>query len=164
MTMTTRNDARMGLPMTAALVIGSIIGIGIFMLPVALAPLGINAVVGWLVSGCGAICLGLPLARLARRGTRIQAAIGETFGPTVGFMVTWSFWVSSWSGVAAIAVGAASTISRVVPSLSNPMSVALLAAALIIGMAPVNARGARSSGIMAIVTVILRILPLLAVV
>jgi basic amino acid/polyamine antiporter, APA family len=158
------NDGKMGLPMTTALVIGSIIGVGIFMLPVALAPLGMNAVVGWVVSGFGAICLGLPLARLARDGTGIQTAIADTFGPTVGFMVTWAFWVSIWSGFAALAVGAASTISRAIPSFADPVSVALLAVASVTITAIVNMRGARSSGIMAIITVLLRILPLFAVI
>jgi APA family basic amino acid/polyamine antiporter len=157
-------DGKMGFWMTTALVVGSVIGISVFMLPVALAPLGINAIAGWLVSSAGAICLGIPLARVARAGAGIQAAIEETFGPTVSFMVTWAFWISNWSGVAAIAVGAASTISRVVPALANPTSVALLSVALIASAVPVNMRGARASGSMAILTVLLRILPLFAVV
>jgi basic amino acid/polyamine antiporter, APA family len=156
-------DGKMGFWMTTALVVGSIIGVSVFMLPVALAPLGINAVVGWILSSCGAICLGLPLARVARRGAGIQAAIDETFGPTVAFMVTYAFWISNWAGVAAIAVGAGSTISRLVPALASPMSVALTSVACIGIMAAVNARGARSSGAMAIVTVLLRVLPLIAV-
>ena len=40
-------DGRIGAWMTSALVVGSMIGAGIFMLPVSLAPLGANAVVGW---------------------------------------------------------------------------------------------------------------------
>jgi APA family basic amino acid/polyamine antiporter len=157
-------SGKMGLPMTTAFVIGSVIGVAIFMLPVALAPLGINAVAGWIISSIGAICLGLPLARLARGGGGIQAAIEETFGSSVAFVVTWAFWVSNWSGVAAIAVGAASTISRIVPALATPARVAFLAVAFIGITAPINARGARASGAMAIVTVLLRILPLVAVI
>jgi APA family basic amino acid/polyamine antiporter len=155
---------KMGLWMTTSFVIGSIIGVAIFMLPIALAPLGINAVVGWLVSGCGAVCLGVPLARLTRGGAGIQSAVEGAFGHTVGFMVTWAFWVSLWSGLAAIAVGAASTISRVVPALANPLSVALMSAALIGLTVPVNVRGARASGAMAIVILLLRTIPLAAVV
>jgi len=162
--MATHNEGKMGLPMTTAFVISSIIGVAIFMLPVALAPLGINAIIGWLISSIGAICLGLPLARVARGGNGIQAPIEETFGSTVGFMVTWAFWVSSWSGLAAIAIGAASTISRLVPGFANPGSVALLSASLIALTFLVNVRGARASGGMAIVIALLKILPLIAVV
>lgn len=162
--MAVRDDEKMGPWMTTALVMGSMIGVAIFMLPVSLASLGMNAVAGWVISCCGAICLGLPLAKLARGGAGIQLAIEETFGRTIGFMVTWAFWVSSWAGVAAIAVGAASTISRVVPPLANPLSVALLSVAFIAMTVPVNARGARASGSMAVLTVLLRILPLIAVI
>jgi APA family basic amino acid/polyamine antiporter len=154
----------MGLWMTTAFVVGSIIGVAIFMLPVALAPLGINAVVGWLISSCGAICLGLPLARVARQGAGIQAAIEETFGPTVAFMISWAFWISNWSGLAAIAVGAASTISRVVPVLANPLSVALLSVALIAITLPINLRGARATGTMALLIALLRLFPLVSVI
>lgn len=154
---------KMGLWMTTAFVVGSIIGVAIFMLPIALAPLGMNAIVGWLVSSCGAICLGLPLARVARSGAGIQAAIAETFGPTVAFMVTWAFWISNWSGLAAIAVGAASTISRLVPRLANPLSVALLSTALIAITVPINMRGPRATGSMSIDIVLLRLFPLVAV-
>ena len=42
---------QLGLFDATMLVAGSMIGSGIFMLPVALAPLGPNAVAGWLVSG-----------------------------------------------------------------------------------------------------------------
>ena len=162
--MTTAGDGKMGIWMTTAFVIGSIIGLAIFMLPVALAPLGINALVGWVISSIGAVCLGLPLARIAREGAGIQAAIEETFGPIVAFMVTWAFWVSQWSSFAAIAVGAASTISRVLPALAEPMRVALLSVGLIAVSVPINVRGARASGLMAIVTVVLRTFPLVAVV
>ena len=54
-------DGRLGPWMTLALVVGSIIGAGIFMLPVSLAPLGANAVVGWIISGLGAVCIAFAL-------------------------------------------------------------------------------------------------------
>ena len=56
--------------MTSALVVGTIIGSGIFMLPVSLAPLGLNALIGWLISG-----VGVHVHRLrAWRGCRGSAA------------------------------------------------------------------------------------------
>src|SRR6478672_1471181 len=109
------NDGKMGIWMTTAFVIGSAIGVAIFMLPIALAPLGINAVIAWVISGIGAFCLAVPLGLVARHGHGTQAAIENTFGPTMGFVVAWAFWVSCWSGAASVAVGAASTISRVIP-------------------------------------------------
>jgi len=40
---------QLGVWMTGGLVVGSMIGSGIFMLPVSLGPLGMNAVAGWVL-------------------------------------------------------------------------------------------------------------------
>ena len=58
----------MGTWMTTALVVGGMIGAGIFMLPASLAPYGANAVIGWIISSVGALSLAFSLALLARTG------------------------------------------------------------------------------------------------
>ena len=92
-------DQKLGIWMTGALVVGSMIGSGIFMLPVSLAPLGANAIVGWVVSIVGALTIAFALASLGRTGAGgIHAYIERAFGPTAAFLVTWAFW---WSNIAA---------------------------------------------------------------
>ena len=49
-----------------ALVVGNMIGSGVFMLPASLAPYGWNGLFGWLVTIGGALCLAFVFARLAR--------------------------------------------------------------------------------------------------
>jgi hypothetical protein len=66
--MTIVRDHKLGIWMTGALVVGSMIGSGIFMLPVSLAPLGANAVLGWVVSIFGALAIAFALASLSRTG------------------------------------------------------------------------------------------------
>ena len=44
----------MGFWMALALVMGSMIGSGVFLLPASLAPLGWNSVIGWLITVSGA--------------------------------------------------------------------------------------------------------------
>ena len=62
--------------MTGAIVVGTMIGSGIFMLPVSLAPLGANAIFGWIISSLGALAIAFALAALSRRGgDGIQANI-----------------------------------------------------------------------------------------
>jgi APA family basic amino acid/polyamine antiporter len=96
--MSTEGDSQqLGIWMTGAIVVGSMIGSGIFLLPVALAPLGINAIVGWVISGLGALAIAYSLARLAHGGSGIQAYVEEAFGPTIGYLVTFSFWCSNWA-------------------------------------------------------------------
>ena len=98
------NKQTIGIWMTSALVVGTMIGAGIFLLPVSLAPLGLNAVIGWVISAAGALCIAVALCRLVRQeGGGIQSYVEAIFGPTVGFIVTFAFWVSSWAAMAAVA-------------------------------------------------------------
>ena len=78
----------MGIWMTGALVVGCVIGSGIFLLPVSLAPLGTNATLGWVISGAGALAIAYSLALISRNGAGIQTSVEESFGPTVAFLVT----------------------------------------------------------------------------
>ena len=55
-----------GLWMCTALVVGNMIGCGIFLLPAALAAFGPISIAGWLVTSTGAIVLALIFGRLAR--------------------------------------------------------------------------------------------------
>lgn len=122
--------------MTGALVVGGMIGAGIFMLPANLAPLGPNAPVGWLVSGLGALALAYALARLARRdGQGIQAYIERVLDPAVGFAVTWAYFVACWAANAALALTTASALARIAPVLDDPARIAWAAVALILHLA-----------------------------
>ena len=156
---------QMGIWMTTALVVGGMIGAGIVLLPVSLAPLGYNAVIGWMVSGFGALALAYALAIVSRQdGQGIQAYIERLLGPTVGFGVTWLFWVSVWVANAAMAIAAASALSRVLPAISTDAGVVLTALAMIAFLTAVNAFGARATGVTAIITVLIKLTPLIAVV
>jgi len=156
--------AQLGIWMTSALVVGSIIGSGIFMLPVSLAPLGINAVAGWVVSGVGALAISFALARVSRDGAGIQAYIEQAFGPTIGYLVTFSFWCSDWAANAALAIATASAIAWLDPTLQTIAFIVPVAIANVVIVALVNSRGARTAGGLSVITVLIKILPLLAVI
>jgi APA family basic amino acid/polyamine antiporter len=163
--MTDANDGKIGLWMTTALVIGTIIGAGIFMLPVALAPLGVNAIIGWLVSGVGILCIAYGMARLSRLGGQgIQANIEKEFGPTVAFLVAWSFWISNCAAQASIAIGTASALSFAGIDFGGQTGVLLFAIFWLVALTALNAAGVRAVGGFSIVTVAIKILPLLAVI
>lgn len=155
------NDGKMGIWMTSALVIGTVIGGAIFMLPISLAPLGANAVLSWVVSGIGAICIAFALSRFSRFGGEgIQANIEREFGPTVAFLVAWAFWVSNWVAEASVAITAGSTLSFVGGGSETVIPVAV---GSVVILTAVNAIGVRASGGFSIVTVAIKVLPLLAV-
>lgn len=164
--MSARDDKpTIGIWMTSALVVGTMIGAGIFLLPASLAPLGMNAVIGWVVSALGAMCIAIALSRLVHEeGGGIQSYVEAVFGPTAGFVVTWEFWVSAWAAVAATAIATGATLARIFPVLNNPWSIALVAIASTAAVQAVNARGVRAAGKLALVTVMIKVLPLLAVI
>ena len=125
--MTDSDDGEVGIWMTTALVIGTIIGAGIFMLPVAWHPWGPTSLVGWMVSGVGRLRSRFACPVLAFGGEGIQANIEQEFGPTVGFLVAWSFWVSNWAAQASVAVAAGSTIALYSSDLNSTRRVIPLA-------------------------------------
>ena len=100
--------ARLGLAGATALVVGSILGVGIFNLPTSLAPYGPITIVSMALTTVGAIVLALLFGALSRRlpadgGPYAYARVG--FGNPLGVMNAWSYWITAWAGNAAIAVG-----------------------------------------------------------
>ena len=57
---------QLGFAVALALVVGNMIGSGIFLLPANLAPYGINSVIAWIVTIGGSLCLAGVFATLAR--------------------------------------------------------------------------------------------------
>ncbi|MFK2878364.1 amino acid permease [Rhodanobacter hydrolyticus] len=159
---------QIGLATATALVLGNMIGSGVFMLPATLAPYGGYSLVGWLVSAVGALLLAGVFYRLARRAPRAggpYAYSREAFGDCIGFLVAWIYWFSSIGGNAAIAVAFASYLSAFVPAVgASPLFGALTALAAIWAATFVNMAGVRSAGVVQVVTTVLKIAPLLALV
>ena len=78
---------KIGLMTCLSVVIGSIIGAGIFVLPSTLAPLGPNALIAWVISAAGALCLAYSLGRLVDPdGAGIYIYIQRAFGSHVAFV------------------------------------------------------------------------------
>jgi APA family basic amino acid/polyamine antiporter len=151
--------------MTGGLVVGSMIGSGIFMLPVSLAPLGANAVLGWVVSIFGALAIAFALASLSRTGEGgIRAYIERTFGPTTAFLVAWALFWSNIAAQAALAIATASAASSLFPALGGPSGIVAVGVGSVVLLTLVNLRGVRTSGGLSLLTVVIKILPLLAVV
>jgi APA family basic amino acid/polyamine antiporter len=151
--------------MTGGLVVGSMIGSGIFMLPVSLAPLGANTLIGWVVSIIGALAIAFALASLGRTGAGgIYTYIERAFGPTAAFLVTWALWWSNVAAQAALAIATASAMSRLVPALGGATGIVAVGVASVVLLTLVNLRGVRTSGGLSLLTVAIKLLPLFAVV
>ncbi len=163
---------KLGLVAATALVMGNMIGSGVFLLPASLAPFGWNAVFGWIITTAGTLVLAWVLVALTRARSRKDGSVGdpvgfvtEAFGALPAFLVAWIYWVSVWTAVVSIAVAAVSYLSAYVPAIgATPMAPALCAVALVWAMTLVNLRGVRAAGGFQVVTVALKLLPLVAVI
>ncbi len=104
----TRPSDRLGLTGATALVVGSIVGVGIFNLPSSLAPYGPITLVSIGLTTIGALALARLFASLSRRMPADggpYAYARAAFGNKLGFANAWSYWITAWAGNAAIAVG-----------------------------------------------------------
>jgi APA family basic amino acid/polyamine antiporter len=150
--------------MAVALVMGNMIGSGIFLLPASLARFGGVSLIGWLVSTGGALMLALVFARLAR----IEPAAGgpyaytrRAFGDLAAFLVAWGYWISMWTSLGALAVALVGYLAAIVPQINATPSVAAGAALIAVWtLVAVNVIGARAAGWVQLVTTVLKLLPL----
>lgn len=168
-TATAKAAARpLGLVMATALVVGNMIGSGVYMLPASLAPYGWNVIPAWGITIAGSLCIAAVFAGLCR--TRPQAGgpyvyVRAAFGADIGFFIAWAYWISLFVGNGAIAVATVSYLSAFVPALATnaPLSTGITIA-LVWTMTAVNLSGTRNAGWVQLFTTILKIMPLIAVV
>ena len=157
---------QIGLVVATALVLGNMIGSGVFLLPASLAPYGGYSLVGWLISAAGALLLAGVFYRLSKRAPRAggpYAYSREAFGDCIGFLVAWMYWVALVGGNAAIAVAFASYLSVFFPALgAHALFGAMAALAAIWLVTTINIAGIRSAGVVQVLTTCLKLLPLLA--
>lgn len=143
---------RLGVFSTTMVVIGGIIGAGIFLNPAIVAQRVHSAtfiLTAWVVGGGVALVGALAFAELGAR--RPQAGGGyiyltEAFGPLAAFLYGWTFlFIINSGGIAAVAV----TFARYTVDLFGISTAYIkpLAAALLVALAGVNYFGIRSGSI-----------------
>ena len=152
-----------GLMAAMALIVGSIIGVGIFNLPTSLAAYGPITLVSMGLTTVGALALALLFAALSRRlpadgGPYAYARVA--FGNPLGFANAWSYWITAWAGNAAIAVGWVLYVEHFVNKGHEKWFSVLL---VLIGLwlpAAVNLSGVKNIGSVQIVTTVVKFVAL----
>ncbi|MBC7656685.1 MAG: amino acid permease [Frankiaceae bacterium] len=154
----------LGLWTAIALVVGSMIGSGVFLLPATLARFGVASLLGWGLTLVGALLLALVYAWMARDipATGGAYAYARTaFGDGTGFAVAWSYWICNWTGNAALSVAFAGSLGAVVPqATSTPIRAACCAIGALVFCTLVNLSGVRQAGRMQLFTTLLKLVPL----
>ncbi|OLT29214.1 arginine-ornithine antiporter [Nocardiopsis sp. CNR-923] len=120
---TARGAERVGLLSLMALVVGSMIGAGVFSLPQRFAQeTGVlGALVAWLVAGAGMLTLALVFQSLAVRRPDLDAGVyayaKDGFGEFAGFLSAVGYWASACVGNVTYWVLIMSTLGAVFPAL-----------------------------------------------
>lgn len=162
------NPKQIGLVTATSLVVGNMIASGLFMLPATLAIYGGISLVGWVISGAGAICLALvfswlsQLQPLARGGP--YAYTRDGMGNFAAFLVAWGYWISCWCTNAAITVAFVSYLTAFFPALGiNPFLSIATGLSAIWFLSWINTKGIKEAGIVQVITTVLKLTPLLMI-
>src|SRR5215212_3208201 len=139
----------LGLGTATALIVGTIIGVGIFNLPASLAAYGPISLLAMALTTVGALALALMFAALSRRlpaDGGPYAYARAAFGNGVGFTNAWSYWITAWAGNAAIVTGWVLYVEEFVNTDQNKLFSIVLA---LIGLwipAAINLVGVKAMG------------------
>ncbi|MFV1942164.1 arginine-ornithine antiporter [Pseudomonas luteola] len=166
--MTTAQTQQLRLGALTALVVGSMIGGGIFSLPQNMAQsAGAGAVlIGWAITAVGMLTLAFVFQTLANRKPELDAGVyayaKAGFGDYMGFSSAWGYWISAWLGNVSYFVLLFSTLGLFVPAFgegNTPLAI-LCASAVLWGVHFLVLRGVHEAAFINLVTTIAKIVPL----
>lgn len=165
-----RNKKPLGFMTALALVIGAMMGAGIFSLPASLASYGSISLIAWLVTGFGSILLALTFSELNRMVPETGGAFlyaYKAYGDYIGFSIAVSYWIAWCLGCAGAIVAIIgflapfwSALNEHSPAFNPLIALAVKIAATWLAVL-INIFGIRTVGITQLVTNLLKIIPLL---
>ena len=162
-------QAGLGLAALIALVVGSMIGSGIFALPSQMAVSAAPGplLIGWLITGVGMLMLAFVFQTLARRKPDVDGGVygyaRAGFGNYIGFSAAWGYWVSAWVGNVAYLVLLFSTLGYFFPTFEGGATVSAVIGASIL-LWTVHAmvlRGVHSAAFVNVIVTIAKVVPIL---
>lgn len=163
----------LNLPILISLVIGNVIGTGIYLLPASLAVYGTLALWGWIFTSCGAILLALTFAHLNKRFPQTGGPYvycKQAFGHLTGFIIAYIYWLSNLVSIAGLTVATIAYSGFLWPTLqaNNPAYnqwITLATELIVVWLFTlINLISLRVAGVLQIVLTAIKILPLLLII
>ncbi|WP_431080332.1 arginine-ornithine antiporter [Pseudomonas thivervalensis] len=152
-----------------ALVVGSMIGGGIFSLPQNVAArAGVGAVlIGWGITAVGMLTLAFVFQTLANRKPALDSGVyayaKAGFGDYMGFSSAWGYWISAWMGNVGYFVLLFSTLGYFFPVFgqgNTPVAIGC-ASLLLWAVHFLVLRGIKEAAFINLVTTVAKVVPLL---
>jgi len=167
--MTNSSTNTLSLWSLTALVVGSMIGAGIFSLPATLGrATGVfGAIIAWCIAGGGMLMLAFVFQTLAQRKPDLDSGVfsyaKEGFGDYLGFASALGFWAGTCIGNVSYFVLIKSTLGAFFPVFGNGNTIpAILVASIILwGFHSLVLRGVKSAATINTIATIAKILPIL---
>lgn len=160
---------KIGLITATSLVIGNMIGAGIFLVPATLANFGSISILGWIFTATGALVLAKIFSNMSKifvnKSGGPYAYSKAGFGDFIGFLVAWGYWISIWVSNAALCIAIIAGLSVFFPVLeTSPVLAVTISLSIIWLLTWINNRGVKSSGKIQVITTVLKLLPLVFVI
>jgi arginine:ornithine antiporter/lysine permease len=160
--------AKLKLGALVALVVGSMVGGGIFSLPQNVAAsAGAGAMlIGWLITGVGMLTLAFVFQTLANRKPKLDGGVyvyaKEGFGDYMGFSSAWGYWISAWIGNVSYMVLLFGTLGYFFPIFGegNTGASIICASILLWGLHFLILRGIKEAAFINTLTTIAKMVPL----
>ena len=151
-----------------ALVVGSMIGGGIFSLPQNMAASAdVGAVlIGWAITAVGMLTLAFVFQTLANRKPDLDGGVyayaKAGFGDYMGFSSAWGYWISAWLGNVGYFVLLFSTLGYFFPIFGEGNTVAAVIGASVLLWAVhfLVLRGIKEAAFINLVTTVAKVVPL----
>jgi len=148
-----------------ALVVGNMIGSGIFLLPSDLAKLGVANIFSWGITTIGALFLAIVISRLSqkiRMNGGPYAYVRHSLGSFIGFQTVYNYWVAIWVGNLGLVIALVGYLTMFFPILQAPLNAAITGIVAIWLLTAVNLTGIRAVGTLQLITTILKLIPIVA--
>ena len=160
----------LGLWAATAIVIGNMIGSGIFTAPQSLAAASnpTSSIIAWLITSVGSLFLALVFAKLGALYPRSGGPIVYTrlaYGEFAAFLIAWTFWIGMWVGNAAIITAVVRYLTIFFPALwTNGLLAFIVSSSILWLFTLINLKGVKEAGFVGIVTTVAKISVLIVVI
>ena len=157
----------LGLPAAIAMVVGSMIGSGIFTSPqnMAAATNPKLALVAWILTGAGTFCIVLSFSHMVELMPFTGGAVvysDAAFGRWGGFTIAWSYWACAWISQASFLTAGIRYLSSIFPIFDqNGIAAFLAGSAMLWILTVINILGVKKAGYVQVVTTICKLLPVI---
>jgi len=156
-------NRKIGFWSVLALVIGSQVGAGAFLMPAVLAPYGHFGSIGLLIAVGAAICLAIMFATLCNSFPKTggpHVYINQAFGSHVAFFIGWSYWLVSWVSTTIVVIMSVQYLSPFIGDKSP--TVYLMLEIILLGLITIlNLRGTQAAGKVEFLLTVLKFVPML---